>query len=88
MPALAQLAHDVVAPACLDLDLPRLALAWIERAREVVGVEVGRVDRRLQIEPAVDVLQERVQRPLVLVVAARRAEREIGIAAPERERRR
>src|SRR5256885_8360101 len=86
--ALAQLAGDVVAEARLDLDLTRLALARIKRAREVIRVEAGRVDRLLQIEPAVDMTEEEVQRPLVLLVAARRPERDVRLAAAERERRR
>ena len=50
--------------------------ARIERAREVVGVEHRRVDRRLQVEPEHRVGEEELERPLVLLVAARRAERE------------
>src|SRR5919204_2381174 len=79
--ALAQVGNYLVAEARLELDLLGLAVARIERAREVVRVEARRVDRRLQVEPAVDVLQENVERPLVLLVAARSAERDVWIAA-------
>ena len=85
VPALAELLYDLLAEARLDLDLQRLALARIERAREVIRVEARRVDRGLQVQPAIDVLQEEVQRPLILLVAAGRAERQIRIAAAERE---
>ena len=54
-------------------------------------MEVGRVDRLLQVQPAVDVPQEDVQRPLLLLVAAGSAVREPRLAAaqhePGRERR-
>jgi len=48
----------------------------------VVGVELGGVDRGLEVEPEVDVVQERVQGPLVLLVAPGRAEREVRLAPP------
>ena len=47
---------------------------------EVVGVELGRVDRLLQVQPEIDVPDERVQRPLLLLVAAGRAPGEIRLA--------
>src|SRR5213080_3418958 len=86
MTALPEVPDHLVSEPRLDLDLPRLALARIEGAREVVGAEVRRVDRRLEVETAVDVLQKHVQRPLVLLVAARCTEREVGMAAAERQR--
>src|SRR6188508_959729 len=43
----------------------------MERRDEMVGVELRRVDRRLQVEAAVDVAQERMQRPLLLLIPAR-----------------
>ena len=48
-------------------------------------VEVGRVDRLLQVHPAVDVTQEHVQRPLLLLVASGRAVREPRLAAAQNE---
>src|SRR5713226_1666977 len=71
--------------ARLDLRVPRPRLSRVERAGEVVRVEGGRVDRRLQVEPELDVCEEDVQRPLVLLVAARRAEGEVRLALPQGE---
>ena len=50
--------------------------------------KLGRVDRLLQVHAVVHVAQEGVQRPLVLQVAARRAERQVRLAAAQRQRRR
>src|SRR5215210_3931824 len=83
--ALTQLRDHLVAEPRLDLDLEGLALARVERAREVVRVEARRVDRRLQVEPAVDVLQEGVQRPLILLVAPGRPEGDVWMPAAECE---
>ena len=52
-----------------------MRLARIERAREVRGVEGRRVDRLLQVHPAQHVVEQEAQLPLVLLVAAGRAER-------------
>ena len=46
----------------------------------MVHVELGRVDRGLQVVAEVDVAEEDVQRPLLLLVAAGRAPREVGLA--------
>ena len=59
----------------LDGERAEPGLSREERAREVIGVELRRVDRRLQVEPEVDVAEEHVQRPLVLLVAARACRR-------------
>ena len=75
---------DVVAASLEIGDRPRVE-ARLERERlrreaareegrdQVVGVELGRVDRLLEIHPEVDVADERVQRPLLLLIAARSA---------------
>jgi hypothetical protein len=76
------------ADALLDLDDVRLGETREEGAADVVGVEAGRVDRRLQVEAEDGVGEEERQRPLVLLVAAGGAEREVRLAAAERERRR
>src|ERR1700759_1749245 len=47
--------------------------AWPERRREVLAVPRRRVDRLLQIHAAMDVSQEHLRDPLLLLVAARRA---------------
>ena len=52
----------------------------------MIGVEARRVDRRLQVVAEDDVTQEDVQRPLVLLIAAGRSEREVREAVAERER--
>ena len=54
----------------------------------MVGVELGRVDRLLEVQTEIDVTQEDVQRPLLLLVAAGRAPREIRRTVAEREPRR
>src|SRR5262249_59716794 len=79
--AVRQRARDGVAEARLELDLPRLRVAGVEGAREVVRVEARRVDRLLQVEAEVDVPEEEVERPLVLLVSARCPERDVGISA-------
>src|SRR5206468_12057336 len=72
----------LAAEALLDLDDPRPRLPRVERLREVVGVEVRRVDRLLGVQAEVDDREEEDERPLVLVVAARRAEGEqLAVAA-------
>ena len=48
-------------------------------------MELWRVDRRLEVEPEVDVTDEGVQRPLLLLVAAGRAPREIRCTVAERK---
>jgi hypothetical protein len=52
----------------------------------MVGVELGRVDCGLEVESEVHVREEDVQRPLILLVAAGRAPRQVWIAAAQRER--
>ena len=53
----------VVAEARLDGQRPRLEAARVERRDQMVGVPLGRVDRLLQVEPAVDVADERRAAP-------------------------
>ena len=48
-------------------------------------MELGRVDRLLEVHPEIDVAEERVQRPLLLLVAAGRAPREVRLAVAKRE---
>jgi hypothetical protein len=56
----------------------------MERRDEVVRMELGSVDRRLQVQAEVDVAEECMQRPLLLLVAARRAPGEVGAAVSQR----
>src|SRR5438270_3709225 len=84
-------AQVVDLPTCepaLDLDLAWEGIARVERARKVVRVERRRIDRSLKVESEVHVVQEEDERPLILLVAARRSEGEVRIAAAECERRR
>src|SRR3954452_3608046 len=79
---------DLFAEARLELDLTGLAVALIDRAREGGRVGARRGDLLLQVQAAVDMPEEEVERPLVLLVAAGRAEREVWGAAAESKRRR
>src|SRR4051794_17090559 len=65
----AQVGDHLVAESRLDGESTRREPARIERADQVVRVPLRRVDRLLQVEPAVDVADERVQRPLLLLVS-------------------
>ena len=78
VPALPQPARSSPPAPRLDLDRARRRLTRVERAREVVGVEHRRVDRLLQVQAEHRVGEEELERPLVLLVAARRAERQHG----------
>jgi hypothetical protein len=72
----------------LDGEVPGTGAPRVERARERFGVVVGRVNRHLEVHPEVGVGQERVQGPLVLLVAARGAQGEVRLAvAPDYRRR-
>jgi len=51
----------------------------------MVGVELGRVDRRLEVEAEVDMAKEGVQGPLLLLVAAGGSPGEIRLAVEKRE---
>ena len=49
VPALPESLHGLLAEALLDEQPVRLEAAWIERIDQVLGVEVGRVDRLLKV---------------------------------------
>src|SRR5581483_8325678 len=66
--ALAQAVEGLGRHAILDGDVADPRLAWIERARERLRVVTRRVYRFLQVEAEVHVREERVERPLVLLV--------------------
>lgn len=76
---------DVTAPPRLECEGARLRLPWVERGGEVVGVEAGRVDRHLKVVPEDDVAEKDVQRPLILLIPTRSAEREVRSAVAKRE---
>src|SRR5688572_10039415 len=84
---LAQLVDDRGGEARLELDLPRLGLARVERAREVVRMEHRQVDRGLEVRLEEGVVEKEDERPLILLVTARGPEREHR-AIPSSERRR
>ena len=82
-----QLGDDVLTEPALELEHPGPRLPRIERLREVLGVEHRRVDRLLQVEAEVREREEEDERPLVLLVAAGRPERERLAVAPGHRRR-
>src|SRR5205814_4521940 len=86
VPAPAERVERRLADAILDGDVPRPRRARVERARKRLGVMARRVDGRLEVEIEVDVREERLERPLILLVAARRPEGEIRVAAASDER--
>src|SRR5580700_4136688 len=71
----------------LDVEHTGLRLARVERGRHVRGVERREVDRLLQVHAERQVVEEEQQRPLILLVAAGRAERQVRLAVPQREAR-
>ena len=66
---------------------PGRAVRGQKSDREMFRVPCGRVDRFLHVHLAMNVPKEELRRPLVLLVAAGRAPREIGFAVAQRERR-
>src|SRR5207302_468738 len=64
-----------------------MGVVWCKRAWEVRGVEHGRVDGCLQVLSENGVSEEKLKRPLVLLVAAGCAERKAWFAVAKRERR-
>src|SRR3546814_7379543 len=61
--------------------------AWIEARREVSRLEHRRVYRLLEVQPVMDMPEEELERPLVLLVPARRAESHVGAAVSRDQRR-
>src|SRR5215211_3079637 len=84
--SLPELRDRLLGEPAFDGERRGVRLAREERAREVVRVVVWRVDRLLQVHPVDSVVEERVQRPLILLVAAGGAEDELRVAVPEDER--
>src|SRR5262249_4648055 len=74
--------------AARDNDPPRTRLARPERGRKVLGVPGRRIDRLLQVHAAIDVAQEELRGPLVLLVATGRAPGEIRLTVAQRDSRR
>src|SRR5262249_9305384 len=80
MAAALELAHGRLRQPALDDEHARPSGARPERARKMLGVPRWRVDRLLQVHARVDMTQQELGRPLVLLVAARRAPGEVGFA--------
>ena len=66
-------------------DFAQIDSARMERRNEMVGMEGGRVYGGLKIESVLDMMQEELDEPLILVVGARRAESEDCFAIFERQ---
>src|SRR3954447_1417918 len=81
--AAAQLRDDVVPETGLDHHLARCRVARVERRREARRVPGRGVDRGLQVQPTERVGEPEAQLPLLLLVAARRAEGEGRNAAAQ-----
>src|SRR4051794_34355227 len=86
--AVTQLVERALAETLLDDQRTLLDAARVERRDQVVGVPLGCVDRLLQVQPAVDVTEEDMERPLFLLIAAGRPPREPRLAVAQCEARR
>src|SRR4029453_2273483 len=51
----------------------------------MLGMPCGRIDRLLQIHFAVNVPEEKLRRPLILLIATGRAPRQVWLAVVQRE---
>src|SRR5262245_29564442 len=71
--------------ATLDNEHTRTRLARPERGRKVLGVPGRRIDRLPQVHAAIDVAQEELRGPLVLLVATGRAPGEIRLTVAQRD---
>ena len=80
-----QLAQHRVVETTLHHQLARPRRARPEAARPVLGMKSRRVDRLLDGHAVMHHAQEKDQRPLVLLLAARRAERHPRLAVAQRE---
>src|ERR1700744_268047 len=88
MAAARQLIARLLRHAVLDREHAGPCGAWPERNREMLGVPGRRVDRLLQVHVGVDMPQEELRDPLILLVTARRAPGEIRLAVAQRHGRR
>src|SRR5579864_955428 len=85
MPAPAQLLDDSRRQPVLDHQLTGEGHVRVEGTGEVSAVEHGSVDRFLQPQPEGGVGEEEIERPLVLLIAARSPEGQIRLALAESE---
>src|SRR4051812_18485482 len=80
VPALLELILGRLRHAALDHQHARTSGTRPERGEEMLGVPGRRIDRFLQVHPRVDVAQEKLGDPLVLLIAAGRAPGQIRLA--------
>src|SRR5579863_5386224 len=88
MTARSQILQHRVIVSPLDHHFPWAGNPWPETRGPVLGVERWRVDRLLDVEVMVHHAQEHDQRPLILLLPTRRAERHPGLTIAKRETRR
>src|SRR5207244_5146126 len=69
VPSAAQALDNPRFETALDVQRPALDAAWVERRDQVIGVELGRVDRLLEVQSSFEMPEEDVQPPLLLLVA-------------------
>src|SRR5581483_93128 len=79
VPPSAQLRNNVRPDPGLDVEHLRLRLAGVERGWHVRRVERREVDGLLEVHAEPHVVEEERQRPLVLLIATRRAERQVRL---------
>ncbi len=79
MPAAPEFLDDLGGNALIDVHPAGVGLSRVERRRSVRDVEVPAVERLLDAHPEVDVIEQELQRPLVLPVTAGGAECEAGL---------
>src|SRR6476646_10465781 len=80
MAAALQRIHGCLRHAVFDHQHAGPRGAWPERDREMLGVPSRRVDRLLQVQPCVDMAQEELRGPLVLLVATGRTPGHVWLA--------
>src|ERR1700730_7158379 len=85
MAASAQFGADPLVDAILDPEHARACVMWIKGRREMCGRKSWRLDRLLHVHAEIDQVQKELQRPLILLVTAGRAEGEERIAVAGRD---
>src|SRR5207302_11141365 len=80
-----ELIDDRRGNAGLGADTAWIGGVRVERAWKMGGLDSGRIERFLQVHAEINDVQEKLQRPLVLLIAAVRAEGEPWLAVAERQ---
>ena len=78
---------DLRSDARLDPRATGIGSVGIERAREMCALDRWRVERLLHVHAEVDHVQEELERPLVLLIAAGRAKGQPRLPVAQRQRR-